>query len=121
MWVSRAPVPSASLLLSFPQTADRHNLLRPETVESFFYLYRFTGDKKYQDWGWEILQSFNKYTRVSLSSGSHQREQWRNGGDTHTPVAGNTAGGGGLVGAKQALNEQRPKQAKMVNFDGLQI
>ncbi|XP_044295848.1 endoplasmic reticulum mannosyl-oligosaccharide 1,2-alpha-mannosidase [Varanus komodoensis] len=46
------------------KAADRHNLLRPETVESFFYLYRFTGDKKYQDWGWEILQSFNKYTRV---------------------------------------------------------
>ncbi|XP_069842074.1 endoplasmic reticulum mannosyl-oligosaccharide 1,2-alpha-mannosidase [Dendropsophus ebraccatus] len=44
--------------------ADRHNLLRPETVESLFYLYRFTGDVKYQDWGWEILQNFNKYTRV---------------------------------------------------------
>ncbi|XP_048669231.1 endoplasmic reticulum mannosyl-oligosaccharide 1,2-alpha-mannosidase isoform X1 [Marmota marmota marmota] len=44
--------------------ADRHNLLRPETVESLFYLYRTTGDRKYQDWGWEILQSFNKYTRV---------------------------------------------------------
>lgn len=27
-------------------------------------MYRFTGDKKYQDWGWEILQNFNKYTRV---------------------------------------------------------
>ncbi|XP_064165085.1 endoplasmic reticulum mannosyl-oligosaccharide 1,2-alpha-mannosidase isoform X2 [Anguilla rostrata] len=44
--------------------ADRHNLLRPETVESLFYLYRFTQDKKYQDWGWKIFQSFNKYTRV---------------------------------------------------------
>uniref|UniRef100_A0A8C5VDC9 alpha-1,2-Mannosidase n=1 Tax=Microcebus murinus TaxID=30608 RepID=A0A8C5VDC9_MICMU len=44
--------------------ADRHNLLRPETVESLFYLYRLTGDRKYQDWGWEILQSFNKFTRV---------------------------------------------------------
>lgn len=44
--------------------ADRHNLLRPETVESLFYLYRVTKDRKYQDWGWEILQSFNKYTRV---------------------------------------------------------
>ncbi|XP_044519863.1 endoplasmic reticulum mannosyl-oligosaccharide 1,2-alpha-mannosidase [Gracilinanus agilis] len=44
--------------------SDRHNLLRPETIESLFYLYRFTGDKKYQDWGWEILQNFNKYTRV---------------------------------------------------------
>ncbi|XP_076836167.1 endoplasmic reticulum mannosyl-oligosaccharide 1,2-alpha-mannosidase [Brachyhypopomus gauderio] len=44
--------------------ADRHNLLRPETVESLFYMYRFTQDHKYQDWGWEIMQSFNKYTRV---------------------------------------------------------
>ncbi|KAE8291633.1 Endoplasmic reticulum mannosyl-oligosaccharide 1,2-alpha-mannosidase [Larimichthys crocea] len=45
--------------------ADRHNLLRPETVESLFYLYRFTKDHKYQDWGFEILQNFNKYTKVS--------------------------------------------------------
>ncbi|RVE68802.1 hypothetical protein OJAV_G00095130 [Oryzias javanicus] len=45
--------------------ADRHNLLRPETVESLFYLYRLTKEQKYQDWGWEILQSFNKYTKVS--------------------------------------------------------
>ncbi|KAF4074283.1 hypothetical protein AMELA_G00237750 [Ameiurus melas] len=44
--------------------ADRHNLLRPETVESLFYLYQFTKDKKYQTWGWEIFQNFNKYTRV---------------------------------------------------------
>ncbi|KAM9082145.1 endoplasmic reticulum mannosyl-oligosaccharide 1,2-alpha-mannosidase-like [Megaptera novaeangliae] len=46
------------------KAADRHNLLRPETVESLFYLYRLTGDRKYQDWGWEILRSFNTYTRV---------------------------------------------------------
>lgn len=45
--------------------ADRHNLLRPETVESLFYLYRFTKDHKYRQWGWEILQNFNKYTKVS--------------------------------------------------------
>ncbi|KAB0390889.1 hypothetical protein E2I00_003331, partial [Balaenoptera physalus] len=46
------------------KAADRHNLLRPETVESLFYLYRLTGDRKYQDWGWELLRSFNTYTRV---------------------------------------------------------
>ncbi|KAM9841270.1 endoplasmic reticulum mannosyl-oligosaccharide 1,2-alpha-mannosidase [Aulostomus maculatus] len=44
--------------------ADRHNLLRPETVESLFYMYRFTKDTKYRDWGWDILQSFEKYTKV---------------------------------------------------------
>ncbi|XP_048876334.1 endoplasmic reticulum mannosyl-oligosaccharide 1,2-alpha-mannosidase isoform X2 [Brienomyrus brachyistius] len=47
------------------KAADRHNLLRPETVESLFYLYRFTQDQKYRDWGWEIFQSFNKHARVS--------------------------------------------------------
>ncbi|XP_028664662.2 mannosidase, alpha, class 1B, member 1b [Erpetoichthys calabaricus] len=45
--------------------ADKHNLLRPETVESLFYLHRLTGDKKYQDWGWHIFNSFIKYTKVS--------------------------------------------------------
>ncbi|CAL1615256.1 unnamed protein product [Knipowitschia caucasica] len=45
--------------------ADRHNLLRPETVESLFYLYRFTKEHKYRQWGWEILHNFNKYTKVS--------------------------------------------------------
>ncbi|CAL8279519.1 unnamed protein product [Merluccius merluccius] len=47
------------------KTPDRHNLLRPETVESLFYLHRFTKDPKYQDWGWDILQSFNKHTKVA--------------------------------------------------------
>lgn len=58
------PYLNYSCLFFLLQPADRHNLLRPETVESLFYMYRFTGDKKYQDWGWEILQNFNKYTRV---------------------------------------------------------
>uniref|UniRef100_A0A3B3Y044 alpha-1,2-Mannosidase n=1 Tax=Poecilia mexicana TaxID=48701 RepID=A0A3B3Y044_9TELE len=47
--------------------ADRHNLLRPETVESLFYMYRFTKEAKYRDWGWDILQSFNAFTKVPTS------------------------------------------------------
>ena len=43
---------------------DAHNLLRPETVESLFYLYRITGMKRYQDWGWEIFEAFEKYCRI---------------------------------------------------------
>ncbi|XP_065197853.1 endoplasmic reticulum mannosyl-oligosaccharide 1,2-alpha-mannosidase-like [Sycon ciliatum] len=43
---------------------DKHNLLRPETVESYFILYRLTGDKRYQDWGWDMLQAFEKHCRV---------------------------------------------------------
>ena len=31
-------------------------ILRPEVVESYFYLYRFTKDEKYRDWAWEAAQ-----------------------------------------------------------------
>ncbi|KAL3684934.1 hypothetical protein R1sor_002956 [Riccia sorocarpa] len=44
---------------------DRHNLLRPETVESLFVLYRVTGDIKYREWGWKIFQAFEAHTKVS--------------------------------------------------------
>lgn len=44
--------------------ADRHNLLRPETVESLFVLYRITEDPKYREWGWEIFKAFEKHTKV---------------------------------------------------------
>ena len=35
---------------------DSHYLLRPETIESLWYLYYVTGNKTYQDWGWNIFQ-----------------------------------------------------------------
>ncbi|KAG6405028.1 hypothetical protein SASPL_132608 [Salvia splendens] len=44
--------------------ADRHNLLRPETVESLFVLFRITGDPKYREWGWDIFESFEKHTKI---------------------------------------------------------
>ncbi|KAI8329903.1 glycoside hydrolase [Blakeslea trispora] len=43
---------------------DRHNLLRPETVESLFLMYRMTGNDIYREWGWEIFESFEKYTKL---------------------------------------------------------
>lgn len=44
--------------------ADKHNLQRPETVESFYYLYKLTGDEKYRRWGYEVFKSFVAHTRV---------------------------------------------------------
>jgi mannosyl-oligosaccharide alpha-1,2-mannosidase len=43
---------------------DRHNLQRPETIESLFYMYRITGDEIYREWGWEIFKSFIRHTAV---------------------------------------------------------
>ncbi|RCV35287.1 hypothetical protein SEVIR_7G240300v4 [Setaria viridis] len=40
------------------------NILRPETVESLMYLWRLTGNKTYQDWGWNIFQAFEKNSRI---------------------------------------------------------
>ncbi|KJE94527.1 mannosidase [Capsaspora owczarzaki ATCC 30864] len=43
---------------------DAHNLMRPETVESLFILYRLTKDERYREWGWKIFQAFEKHSRV---------------------------------------------------------
>ena len=41
-----------------------HNLLRPETVEALFVLWRTTGDVKYRTQGWAIFQAFEKHCKV---------------------------------------------------------
>lgn len=43
---------------------DAHNLLRPETLESLFVLWRVTGDAKYREWGWQIY-------RCGIGMGAH--------------------------------------------------
>ena len=49
----------------YVKTNDAHNLLRPEFVESLYYFWAITGNKTYQDMGWEVFQAFEKYTKVS--------------------------------------------------------
>ncbi|KAJ3100313.1 hypothetical protein HDU97_002353 [Phlyctochytrium planicorne] len=38
--------------------------LRPEVVESLFYLYRATGDVKYRRWGWKMFKGIEKYAKA---------------------------------------------------------
>ena len=45
-------------------TADRFSILRPETVESYFYMWRITKNQKYREWGWEFFEALEKYARV---------------------------------------------------------
>jgi hypothetical protein len=33
-------------------------LLRPETIESLFYMWRFTGNNTFREWGWRIFEVF---------------------------------------------------------------
>ena len=40
-----------------------HNLHRPETVESLFYLWRRTGQQQWRDAGWRIFQALEAHER----------------------------------------------------------
>ncbi|KAL9597052.1 MAG: hypothetical protein Q9179_004409, partial [Wetmoreana sp. 5 TL-2023] len=51
------------------KSQDAHNLQRPETVETLFYMWRITGDEKYREWGWEMFKSFVNYTRLEGDAG----------------------------------------------------
>lgn len=48
---------------------DAHNLQRPETVESLFYMWRITGEEKYREWGWEMFQNFVRWSAVDDGTG----------------------------------------------------
>lgn len=39
-------------------------ILRPETIESYFYMYRLTKDNKYRDWAWEFVLALEKSCRA---------------------------------------------------------
>ncbi|XP_075552808.1 mannosyl-oligosaccharide 1,2-alpha-mannosidase IA-like isoform X1 [Dermacentor variabilis] len=43
---------------------EKYYILRPEVIESYFYLWRITKDQKYRDWGWEAVQALEKHCRV---------------------------------------------------------
>lgn len=51
---------SGGRLISGPDTFA----LRPETVESIFYLWRSTKNPMYREWAWEIFQSIEKHCKV---------------------------------------------------------
>lgn len=48
---------------------DVHNLQRPETLESLFYMWRITEDPIYREWGWKIFEAFMKHTAIYDTSG----------------------------------------------------
>lgn len=44
---------------------DAHNLLRPESTESLFVMWRVTGDSMYREWGWLMFRAWERFSRVS--------------------------------------------------------
>ena len=49
-------------------------LLRPETIESLFYLWRKTHNERYREWGWQILLAIEEHCKTQRAySGSCRR------------------------------------------------
>ena len=44
--------------------SDAHNLLRPETIESLWALWRVTGETEWRDAGWEMWRAWERHARV---------------------------------------------------------
>lgn len=38
------------------KSQEKYYILRPETFESYFIMWRLTHDQKYRDWGWEAIE-----------------------------------------------------------------
>ncbi|DAZ95638.1 TPA: hypothetical protein N0F65_002267 [Lagenidium giganteum] len=68
----RQPTGLSPDIIRFPnmRVTDAKYRLRPETVESLFYLWRTTKDPKYRDYGWEIFQSLEKNAKTNYGYGA---------------------------------------------------
>ncbi len=63
-----------SVQFSLPPRPDRgwfvaepNYVLRPETLESLFVLYRTTGERRWQDYGWAIFQALRRHCRTATA------------------------------------------------------
>ncbi|KAL7032142.1 hypothetical protein ACKWTF_007233 [Chironomus riparius] len=45
------------------KSQEKYYILRPETFESYFIMWRLTHDQKYRDWGWDAIQALEKHCR----------------------------------------------------------
>ncbi|KAG5937324.1 hypothetical protein E4U53_000030 [Claviceps sorghi] len=50
----------------FTTAKDPRYILRPEAIESIFYLYRITGEQQYQETAWTMFQAVEKATRAKF-------------------------------------------------------
>ncbi|GAU87970.1 hypothetical protein RvY_00747 [Ramazzottius varieornatus] len=47
-----------------PDFRSENYALRPEVVESYFYLWKITGNEMYRDWAWDAAQAIDKHCRT---------------------------------------------------------
>ncbi|KAF3031885.1 hypothetical protein E8E12_002764 [Didymella heteroderae] len=52
----------------FKRVIDARYMLRPEAIESVFYMYRITGERRYQDVAWSMFETIEKRTRTGIAN-----------------------------------------------------
>lgn len=61
-------IEGSHLAPGFTSYPDRRYILRPEAIESVWYMYRITGDKKYADAAWRMFKAVEKATKTDIAS-----------------------------------------------------
>ena len=53
---------------AFTSIGDARYILRPEAIESIYYLYRITGDERLQDIAWDMFAAIDNNTRTEFAN-----------------------------------------------------
>jgi mannosyl-oligosaccharide alpha-1,2-mannosidase len=56
----------------FSKIDDARYILRPEAIESVFYMYRITGDPAYQDQAWDMFEAIESITATQYGNAAIQ-------------------------------------------------
>lgn len=64
----KARIEEERLPPSYTQIKDRHYGLRPEAIESVFYMYRITGDDIWRQKGWQMFESIQSATQTDIAN-----------------------------------------------------
>ncbi|KAF6255992.1 glycoside hydrolase [Scenedesmus sp. NREL 46B-D3] len=62
------PPPPGPIVAKWSQLSSS-DFLRPEAIETLFYLWRASGDPIYREWGWNMFRGFERWCR--LTSGGY--------------------------------------------------
>jgi mannosyl-oligosaccharide alpha-1,2-mannosidase len=60
---------SADLEAEAGSDGDRAYILRPEVIESYYVMYRTTGNPIYREWAWDAAQQIERYCKAGPGRG----------------------------------------------------
>jgi mannosyl-oligosaccharide alpha-1,2-mannosidase len=65
----------------FTAVRDKRYILRPEALESVFYMWRITGEERYRDAAWEMFEAIDAATSTEWANAALRDVMEPNGGN----------------------------------------